>query len=135
MSSKTQKIQTEEAKTLANIKYIIQNVTDITSDDRNHILNKIIIRSGVNRSEIFRKGNGSQVRFKDLNPQTIRDISDFIREKITSSQEKLKNLTDDMEDDSEHTTESEEAEEAEDESDTSPSSKSTTKSGSEKLSK
>ncbi len=82
------------------IMYIKQKVDDLSINDRRDIL-RIILKSGLNDNKIHSKGNGTQIKFRDLSSETVQSIYSYISAKITDKIEKLKNFT---EENSEETT-------------------------------
>lgn len=72
--------------------FIKQKVDDLSITDRRDIL-KIIIKAGVDDHKIHSKGNGTQIKFKDLSVDCILSIHSYIQAKISDKIEKLKNFT------------------------------------------
>jgi hypothetical protein len=72
--------------------YIKQKVSDLSITDRKNIL-RIIMKTGIDDNKIQSKGNGTQIKFKDITSDTIQLIYNFIQAKITDKIEKLKNFT------------------------------------------
>ena len=71
---------------------IKQKTPDIALSDRKEIL-RIIMRSGIDDHKIQSKGNGTQIKFKDLPNSTIIQIYNFITMKIQDKIHKLDQLT------------------------------------------
>ncbi len=74
------------------ILYITQKTPDISISDRKEIL-RIIMKSGIEDHKIQSKGSGTQVKFKDLPNQTIIQIYNFVKFKISEKLKRLEQLT------------------------------------------
>jgi hypothetical protein len=74
--------------------YIKQKTPDLSLADRREVL-RIIMKSGIDDYKIQSKGNGTQIKFKDLNNTTIIQIYNFIKMKIVDKIQKLNQLTED----------------------------------------
>lgn len=74
------------------IVFIKQKVSAISVADRRAIL-KIIMKSGIEDHKIHSKGDGTQVKFKDLPSNTIVEINKFIKNKIDCKLNELQSLT------------------------------------------
>lgn len=72
--------------------YIKQKTPDISLVDRKEVL-RIIMKSGIDDHKIQSKGNGTQIKFKDLTNTTIIQIYNFIKTKILDKMQKLDQLT------------------------------------------
>jgi hypothetical protein len=81
-----------EKEIINMITFISQNVPDISNEDRHKIL-KIIIKSGIDDSKIHSKGNGTQIKYKDLSYEAIISVHKFIVDAIASKIEQLKIMT------------------------------------------
>ncbi len=74
------------------IMYITQTVPDVSHQDHKEIL-RIIQKSGIDDSKVQKKGGGTQVKFKDMQYETIVNIHTFLTKKIVSKMDKLASLT------------------------------------------
>jgi hypothetical protein len=83
---------TSDTDTIKQIMYIKQKVSELTVNDRKTIL-KILIKSGVDDHKIHSKGNGTQVKFKDIPPNVITELYEYVKEKMSSKLESLKTFT------------------------------------------
>lgn len=72
--------------------YIKQKTPDISLVDRKEVL-RIIMKSGIDDHKIQSKGNGTQIKFKDLPNNTIIQVYNFIKMKILDKMQKLEQLT------------------------------------------
>jgi hypothetical protein len=72
--------------------YIKQKTPDIALADRKEVL-RIIMKSGIDDHKIQSKGNGTQIKFKDLPNNTIIQVYNFIKMKILDKMQKLEQLT------------------------------------------
>ena len=81
-----------EKEIINMIAYISQHVSDLSQDDRHKIL-KIIIKSGIDDSKIHSKGNGTQIKYKDLSYDAITSVHKFITDTIKIKMEQLKMAT------------------------------------------
>lgn len=72
--------------------YIKQKTPDIALADRKEVL-RIIMKSGIDDHKIQSKGNGTQIKFKDLPNNTIIQVHNFIKMKILDKMQKLEQLT------------------------------------------
>lgn len=85
----------DEIKFRNKIEYIKQKTPDISLKDRQEIL-KMIIDSGVNDEVIQSKGNGTQIKFKDIPVEIIDKIYMFIQNKNNDKLHKLSQLAEDV---------------------------------------
>jgi len=76
------------------IVYIKQKITEISLSNRKEVL-KIIMASGVDDHKIHSKGNGTQVKFRDLPTDVINSIYLFVKSKVDTNLDKLNSLTED----------------------------------------
>lgn len=72
--------------------YIKQKTPDTALVDRKEVL-RIIMKSGIDDYKIQSKGNGTQIKFKDLPNNTIIQVYNFIKMKILDKMQKLEQLT------------------------------------------
>ena len=84
--------EVNEKEIINMIAFISQHVSDLSQDDRHKIL-KIIIKSGIDDSKIHSKGNGTQIKYKDLSYDAITSVYKFITDTITIKMEQLKIAT------------------------------------------
>lgn len=80
--------------------YIKQKTPDTALVDRKEVL-RIIMKSGIDDYKIQSKGNGTQIKFKDLPNNTIIQVYNFIKMKILDKMQKLEQLTEEPTGDSE----------------------------------
>ncbi len=80
--------------------YIKQKTPDTALADRKEVL-RIIMKSGIDDYKIQSKGNGTQIKFKDLPNNTIIQVYNFIKMKILDKMQKLEQLTEEPTGDSE----------------------------------
>ncbi len=71
--------------------YIKQKIDDVSIDDRKNILR--IIKASVDDNKIHSKGNGTQIKFKDLPIEVVQQIYTYIHEKLIMKMDNLKNFT------------------------------------------
>jgi hypothetical protein len=74
------------------IMYIKQSIGDLSPEELKNIL-QIIMNSGIDENKIQEKGNGTQIKYKDIPKETIRAISTYIKNKLDDKMQKLKNFT------------------------------------------
>jgi len=74
------------------IVFIKQKVSSMSLGERRDIL-RIIMKSGLEDHKIHSKGDGTQVKFKDLSFGTIVSINTYITQKINSKLSELQTLT------------------------------------------
>lgn len=74
------------------IMYIKQSISDLSHEELKNIL-QIIINSGIDDHKIQEKGNGTQIKYKDIPKETIIAIHQYIKTKIDDKIQKLKNFT------------------------------------------
>lgn len=72
--------------------YIKQKTPDLALIDRKEIL-RIIMKSGIDDDKIQSKGNGTQIKFKEMSNSIIIQIYSFIKTKISDKLQKLDQLT------------------------------------------
>lgn len=65
------------------INYINDNINEMNISDRREILQMII--NDVNHEKIVEKGNGSQIKYSDLNVNLLKNIYNFISNKIENN--------------------------------------------------
>ncbi len=73
------------------IDYIKRYVDDLSISERQDIL-QIIINSQIEDKKIQTKGNGTQIRFKDLDNSTITVIYNYIHSKLQMKISTLQSL-------------------------------------------
>ena len=78
--------------------YIKQTIPDVSLQHRKEIL-RIIQTSGINDDKIQTKGGGTQVKFKDLNADTIHIINNFLKDRMSNKLDKLATLVNESIDD------------------------------------
>lgn len=79
------------------IMYIKQKIDDVSIEDRKYILR--IIKSSIPDEKIHSKGNGTQIKFKDLPVETVQSIYSYVQEKISIKLENLKTFTEENSED------------------------------------
>ena len=72
--------------------YIQKNISELNVNERIVIL-QTILNSSIDEKKIQEKGNGTQVKFRDLEPELIEEIYNYIIEKVQEKTEKLMYLT------------------------------------------
>jgi hypothetical protein len=72
----------------ANIEYINQHVTILSKADKQNILQ--IILNNVSDDKIISKGDGSQVKFADLDDSCVKSLADYIKAKTDANSATLK---------------------------------------------
>lgn len=82
----------ETAKLINAINYISQKNNDVSVEDRRDIL-KIIMSSGVSNDQIHTKGNGTEIKYKNIPVDCIYRIQSFIEQRISEKIEKLKSMS------------------------------------------
>jgi len=85
-------IEYTDEEIIKMIVYIKQKNTDIDLSDGKEIL-RMIIAEGVEDHKIHTKGNGTQVKFKDLPYKLIVRIYNFIQTRINNKIEQLNQMT------------------------------------------
>lgn len=70
------------------ISYITQKVPELTDNDNKEIY-RILVNSGLSDNKIHEKGNGLQIKFKDITEEAIDDIYSFISKKIKTKTDEL----------------------------------------------
>lgn len=90
----------EKKSELDMIMYIKQSIGDLSPDELKNIL-QIIMNSGIDENKIQEKGNGTQIKYKDIPKETIVAISNYIKNKLDDKMQKLKNFTQENEEVSE----------------------------------
>lgn len=90
----------EKKSELDMIMYIKQSIGDLSPDELKNIL-QIIMNSGIDENKIQEKGNGTQIKYKDIPKETIVAISTYIKNKLDDKMQKLKNFTQENEEVSE----------------------------------
>ena len=65
--------------------FINDNINELKSDYRKHIL-KYILSSNILNEKIIEKGNGTQIRYDDLNDSLILYIYNYIKNVLESSE-------------------------------------------------
>lgn len=78
---------------------ITQKVDKLLVIDRREIL-RLIIKSGVEDHKIHSKGNGTQIKFKDMKFETITIIYNFIQNKMAENLVQLESIIDENVEDS-----------------------------------
>jgi hypothetical protein len=77
------------------ITYIKKNVNELNHDEKREVL-QLIMNTTVSDEKIIEKGNGTSVRFRDLDPRTIKNIAVFIDVKLSGKKEDLQYFPDDV---------------------------------------
>jgi hypothetical protein len=93
--SKTNKSDKKE-EIVNMIMYIKHNVIDLSINERKDIL-QMIINSGIEDNKVQSKGNGTQIKFKDLQSDVIVSIHKYMQTKMKEKLENLKNFTEENE--------------------------------------
>lgn len=82
-------------ETIKMIVFIKQKVSSMSINDRREIL-RIIMQSGIDDHKIHSKGDGTQVKFKDLPYTTVLSIYKYMTTKIDTKITELQSLTEDI---------------------------------------
>ncbi len=85
-------VEINEKEIINMIAFISQHVAGLSNDDRHKIL-KIIIKSGIDDAKIHSKGNGTQIKYKDLSYDAIIAVHKFIVDTINVNIKHLKMMT------------------------------------------
>ena len=72
--------------------YIQKNIGELNHNEKISILQNIL-NSSIDEKKIQEKGNGTQVKFRDLTPEIIEEIYNFIIQKVQEKTEKLMYIT------------------------------------------
>jgi len=86
----------DKSEIINMIMYIKHNVIDLSTNERKDIL-QMIINSGIEDNKIQSKGNGTQIKFKDLQSDVIVLVYNYIQTKMKEKLENLKNFTEENE--------------------------------------
>lgn len=73
-----------DSTTTKYITYIHDNIDDLRPIFKKEIL-QIILYSNIDEDKIVEKGNGTQIKFLDLDPALIKNIYNYIYKKIQLS--------------------------------------------------
>lgn len=86
------RVEPSKEEIIGMIVYISQKIDDISTTDKSEIL-RMIIHSGVSDHKIHSKGNGTQIKYKDMSYGLIASIHSFIHSKIDTKIKTLKSFT------------------------------------------
>lgn len=78
------------------VKYIKFNVDYLSMNERQDIL-QMIINSSIEDSKIQTKGNGTQIKFRDIPQSVLSMIYSYIQTKLTSKMDELQYFPDKVE--------------------------------------
>lgn len=75
------------------VRYIEQKVSELSTNDRDVIYNRIMAKHNVPDEKVSLKGTGVQVKYKYVPPECIEEIYNFIKKVIEYRTERLKAFT------------------------------------------
>ena len=75
------------------IKYINENVDKLLINERKEILQ--ILYNSIGDNKISTKGNGSQIKYRDIPQHTIMSIYTFTQNKLNTKVDEMQEISDD----------------------------------------
>jgi len=85
--------QPEKVTATEMIKYIDRNVNDLMVEERKEILG-MIMSSSIESNKIQTKGDGTQIKYRDIPPNVITSIYHFIKNKLAAKMAALEYFPD-----------------------------------------